>query len=54
MRQVCAMLAFEWRFEPANAFALLRERCPDIDGMRRPVPSAGCDKLPMRHALEVR
>jgi len=25
---------------------------PASDGMRRPVPFAGCDKLPMENALE--
>jgi hypothetical protein len=30
------MLAFEWRFEPANVFALYRERCSNQDTIPKP------------------
>ena len=36
MRPVCAILAFEWRFESANVFALFRERCLQIDTIPKP------------------
>jgi hypothetical protein len=36
MKLMCVMLAFEWRFEPVNVFALYRERSFQKDTIPKP------------------
>ena len=36
MKLMCAMCAFEWRFELASVFALFRERCFETDTIPKP------------------
>ena len=36
MQLMCAMLVSEWRFEPANIFAPLRERYLKLDTIPKP------------------
>ena len=36
MKLMCAMLAFEWRFEPVSVYALFRERSFQKDTIPKP------------------
>jgi hypothetical protein len=55
MKPMCAMWAFEWRFELASVFALFRERCFERDTIPKPgglgsnVPLSGLSVPALSH-----